>query len=188
MEPLAEELIQPNRYSASGGLPLPLVLLIESNFEVTRCLSSRRRVALAVLTIGISFLSALPLAVAAADAKVELVLKGSGEANSVSCALTAKSHANDFPTDHTHAARVNSTTENGRKICVFENVMAGTYAAAAFQDANRNGRNDKDVFGRPTEAWGVSGGARPIFRAPKFDEALFNVGDAETKSIEINLR
>lgn len=50
---------------------------------------------------------------------------------------------------------------------------AGTYAIALTHDLNGNRRTDTDFLGRPTEDWGVSRGARPLLRAPRFDEAAF---------------
>ncbi len=50
---------------------------------------------------------------------------------------------------------------------VFEDVAPGTYAIAAFQDENGNGRLDRTGLGLPTEPYGFSGPpertARPDF-------------------------
>jgi uncharacterized protein (DUF2141 family) len=54
---------------------------------------------------------------------------------------------------------------------VFHGLTAGTYAIAAFHDANGNGKIDKNLFGAPKESWGTSGEVRPKLRAPRFDEA-----------------
>jgi uncharacterized protein (DUF2141 family) len=49
----------------------------------------------------------------------------------------------------------------------------GTYAVSAFHDVNGNGRMDKNIVGIPTEPYGFSNDARPMFRAPNWNEAKF---------------
>ena len=62
----------------------------------------------------------------------------------------------------------------------------GTYAVAASHDANGNGRTDTNWVGIPTEAWGVSNNVRPRLRAPRFEEAAFEL--PETKSLRLQIR
>lgn len=54
----------------------------------------------------------------------------------------------------------------------FQGVPAGTYALAAYQDANGNGRLDRTGLGLPLEPFGFSGGAgrrtQPDFAAAAF--------------------
>ena len=54
-------------------------------------------------------------------------------------------------------------------------VPPGTYAAQAYQDANDNGRIDRDFFGRPTEGIGFSNNAVMRFGPPAFDDAAFTL-------------
>ena len=49
----------------------------------------------------------------------------------------------------------------------------GQYAIVVYHDANTNGIHDKNMFGAPTETWGVSNNARPFLREPKFSECVF---------------
>ncbi len=49
--------------------------------------------------------------------------------------------------------------------------VPGTYAIAAFHDANSNGKIDSNFLGIPKEGYGVSNDPRPRFRAPRFAEA-----------------
>ena len=68
--------------------------------------------------------------------------------------------------------------------CHFENVKPGLYAASVSHDVNQNGKVDTNFLGIPREAWGVSNNVR-LLRAPKFEEAKFEVrGD---KTIEITI-
>lgn len=62
----------------------------------------------------------------------------------------------------------------------------GQYAIAVYHDANSNGIHDKNWFGVPTETWGVSINARPLFREPKFRECAFTHSSSLTSvTIEI---
>ena len=54
-------------------------------------------------------------------------------------------------------------------------LAAGTYAISCFHDLNGNGKLDTNLFGIPTEPYGFSNNARPKFRAPKWEEARFEV-------------
>jgi len=76
---------------------------------------------------------------------------------------------------------------SGRAAMVtFDEVAPGTYAVTAFHDANDNRKVDKRWFGLPEEAWGVSNNVRPHVRAPRFDEATFELpGDG--RKIEIHV-
>lgn len=56
----------------------------------------------------------------------------------------------------------------------FAEVAPGTYAVAAFQDQNSNGRLDRTGLGLPQEPYGLSGGAGQRAR-PTFAEAAFSL-------------
>jgi uncharacterized protein (DUF2141 family) len=70
----------------------------------------------------------------------------------------------------------------------FENLPPGRYAAAASNDRNGNRKTDKNFVGMPTEPWGVSNNVRPGMRAPKFDEAAFEVKEGQPNRIEIAVK
>lgn len=79
-------------------------------------------------------------------------------------------------------------TAPGSVICPFSRVADGRYAISVSQDLNGNGRVDANLVGQPTEPWGVSNGARPRFRPPRFAEAAVDVtSDAATRSISIRI-
>lgn len=62
----------------------------------------------------------------------------------------------------------------GRIQFTFQGVPAGTYAVAAYQDANGNGRLDRTGLGLPLESYGFSGAAGRRAR-PDFAEAAFSL-------------
>jgi uncharacterized protein (DUF2141 family) len=71
--------------------------------------------------------------------------------------------------------------------CRFTGIAGGSYAVAVFHDQNGNRTNDANLFGIPTEPWGVSNNARPMFRAPTFEEAAVSVADGETREIGVTI-
>lgn len=80
-----------------------------------------------------------------------------------------------FP-DHTETAvaRVAGPVSGGRAGVVFENVAPGDYALSALHDANESGGIDLNLFGIPTEQFGVSNVARG---RPTWPDARFHVGE-----------
>ena len=61
-----------------------------------------------------------------------------------------------------------------RALFTFQGVGPGTYAVAAYQDANGNGRLDRTGLGLPLEPYGFSGTAGRRTR-PDFAEAAFGL-------------
>lgn len=59
----------------------------------------------------------------------------------------------------------------------------GSYAAAIYQDANDNGKLDKNWLGIPKENYGFSNNARPMFSAPAFDDCKLMIKDQTTTAI-----
>jgi uncharacterized protein (DUF2141 family) len=92
-----------------------------------------------------------------------------------------------FPEDIEHALDTAYVTiENGTARTRFELLAPGTYAVTVFHDQNDNRRFDKNWIGMPREAWGVSNHVRPRLRAPRFDEAQFEVA-AGPHAVEIQI-
>ncbi|MBX2805046.1 MAG: DUF2141 domain-containing protein [Hyphomicrobiales bacterium] len=71
--------------------------------------------------------------------------------------------------------------------CRFTDIQGGAYAIGAFHDYNGNKTNDTNLLGIPTEPWGVSNNARPMFRAPTFEEAQISVADGAPLEIDVRL-
>jgi uncharacterized protein (DUF2141 family) len=63
---------------------------------------------------------------------------------------------------------------------VFDNIEAGAYAVGAYHDENNNGRLDTNILGYPIEGYALSNGIRAVVTRPRFTDAAFLVGDADT--------
>jgi len=71
--------------------------------------------------------------------------------------------------------------------CRFGDVSEGTYVVSIGHDANGNRKVDTNFVGMPTEQWGVSKNVRPMLRAPRFEEAAFEVA-ADAKEIVLDIK
>ena len=77
---------------------------------------------------------------------------------------------------------------NGKDFIVkINNFNYGTYALALYQDLNRNGRIDKDIFGIPTEPYAFSNNYRPVIEAPKFRDCKFDYS-SKNNNMTISMR
>lgn len=68
----------------------------------------------------------------------------------------------------------------------FEAIPPGKYAIAVYLDENGNGVIDKNILGIPKEKYGFSNNASPAMRAPRYEEAVFEMSGKE--NIEIKLK
>lgn len=119
----------------------------------------------------------------------DLVIRVSGMLDplgQIGCSLFAG--PDGFPMDNTKA-RVQWLPADAKGVsCRFADVAAGRYAVSLGHDLNGNRRVDTNFVGLPTEQWGVSRNARPTLRAPRFDEAVFEIAaDATELVIDIKL-
>ena len=103
----------------------------------------------------------------------------------VDCALFPSEAG--FPMQGSDALQSRHSARPGTVECRFENLSAGTYAVAVSHDENQNGKTDTNFLGIPKEAWGVSNNVRPKMRAPRFDEAAFDLADGQTLTLEITV-
>ncbi len=69
---------------------------------------------------------------------------------------------------------------------LFSDLKEGTYAIAAFYDANSNDQLDTNILGIPKEALGTSGNLKNKFGPPKFKNCKFYLNSNQT--IEIKLK
>jgi len=62
---------------------------------------------------------------------------------------------------------------NGTVEVTFHNIPLGTYAAAIYQDENRNGIMDQNLVNIPTEPYAFSNGVHARWSVPSFQEVAF---------------
>lgn len=70
----------------------------------------------------------------------------------------------------------------------FENISAGKYAIALWQDENEDKKLNKNMFGVPKEKYGFSNNVFGSFGPPDFTEASFIVEEGKTSILIINLK
>ncbi|MEM1026048.1 MAG: DUF2141 domain-containing protein [Myxococcota bacterium] len=133
-------------------------------------------------TVGYCFSILLLLSSAASaeeeGALLEVRVEGveASKGGSIRCAVFNEAGASGFPS--TPAKAVDravfkvSAAENRTQLRV---PAKGVYAVSCSHDANDNEKMDTNFLGIPKEGWGVSKGVRPSMRAPRFEEAKFDV-------------
>jgi uncharacterized protein (DUF2141 family) len=72
-------------------------------------------------------------------------------------------------------------------IVTLTNLKPGIYGVKLYEDANSNGKFDKNFIGLPLERYGFSNDARPVLSAPGFDRTKFRVADGANE-IAIHLQ
>lgn len=77
---------------------------------------------------------------------------------------------------------------NGTETLVLEDVPAGTYAIALFQDFNGNRKFDSNWMGVPKEPFGFSTNYVVKRRAPKYKEVTFEHPGNENTEMTINIQ
>lgn len=93
-----------------------------------------------------------------------------------------------FPSKANEAsARVTATGDGRVRVCLFPQVQTkGRVAVSVLHDEDSSGELNTNVFGVPTEGWGVSQNAPPsTFAPPTFDAASF---EPNGKTLQIWLR
>jgi uncharacterized protein (DUF2141 family) len=118
--------------------------------------------------------------VAADDAVVEVIVTGlASQGATLNCALFSMPQG--FPDPRTTIAKVTAAVSEGRAVCRFSGVRAGSCAVAAFEDRSGNGVPDTNVFGVPTEGVAFSRDARGRLGPPSFEVARFVHGTEATR-------
>lgn len=120
---------------------------------------------------------------------IDLVVSIKGlasERGEIGCALFREPPG--FPMDSSKATSVWVQAKTGVVECRFAGLSPGWYALAVSHDLNGNRKTDTNFVGMPREAWGVSNDVRPRLRAPRFDEARFELkeGDAARREVRIS--
>lgn len=86
----------------------------------------------------------------------------------------------------TCAYRGRAPAQVGSVMVRVPNVAPGVYAVQAYQDENRNGRLDRNLFGLPAEGLGFSRDARMNFGPPRFDDAAVAIGDNAAATVTLH--
>jgi len=96
--------------------------------------------------------------------------------------------ADGFPGDYTKAYTFRSAKpDSDHMIITFEKLPAGKYAVSILHDENENTRMDTNWLGIPKEGSAVSNNVRPAMRAPRFDEAVFDLQNSgQVLDIQLN--
>ena len=86
----------------------------------------------------------------------------------------------DAPYDFLNTQKVKAkqnvpVTKTGAIELSFPGLPPGRYAVSCFHDLNGNGTLDTNMWGIPTEPYGFSNNARPMHRAPNWEEASFSL-------------
>ncbi len=125
-----------------------------------------RRHSLAGLVLSVSLCASLPAGAASVQVEIDGIEPGGGPVRVALCQGSLSEAA---------CARGDEAPASGDRIqFTFRGVPAGTYAVAAYQDANDNGRLDRTGLGLPLEPYGFSGLAGRRVR-PDFAEAAFGL-------------
>ena len=103
----------------------------------------------------------------------------------IGCALFKS--ADGFPMNPAAATQVWTEASTKGVECRFSALPAGDYAISVSHDLNANRSLDTNLFGVPTEAWGVSKNVRPLMRAPQWKEATFEVADGKDLTLDIKI-
>jgi uncharacterized protein (DUF2141 family) len=72
-------------------------------------------------------------------------------------------------------------------VCVYERLPAGTFAMSVIQDENANGTLDSNVFGVPTEGYGVSNNIIPATEAPRWSDSVITLDGTNPLEITVTL-
>ena len=103
----------------------------------------------------------------------------------IGCALF--SNPKGFPMDASGAiVKFSQNTPTGTEF-IFSNLKSGKYALSVMNDQNGNKIIDKNLIGIPKEEWGVSNNVRPTLRAPKFEEAVFDIDEKSDLTLKIRI-
>ena len=140
------------------------------------CHRGMSRTLLTLLTVlGLGVVGA-PTASSQSNGTLRFVLThvDASQGGTIRCAL----YANESTwLERSDAFRTTTARVNGRSAtCVFRNVPAGTYAAAALHDADRDREMDQSLIGIPQEGYAISRNETDRMSEPDFDEASFRFG------------
>jgi len=91
---------------------------------------------------------------------------------------------NTFLTDEMYRREV-IAVDNFTETEIKFKIEKGEYAVAVFQDKNKNGDLDRNMFYFPSEPYGFSQNYRPVMKPPHWTDVAFQVNEPTT--IEVRL-
>jgi len=101
--------------------------------------------------------------------------------------VTLYDKEDEFLSEDSETARiVRVEIEGDKSSCQFSGVKPGKYAVALMHDEDGDGKMKKSLIGLPKEGIGMSNDAKPKFGPPKWEDAVFEVGE-EDVSITISM-
>ena len=123
---------------------------------------------------------AASLALGAAAADLEVRIEGLRSADGdVRIALHRQMQNADFPADKGVVGAIMRPAASGTVRVIFADVAPGSYAVAAFHDADGDGALNQNIVGMPTEGYGFSNGAVGFMGPPSFADAAVIVDEEE---------
>lgn len=93
-----------------------------------------------------------------------------------------------FPEEGKQAYSKAVEIEGDEAHAVFEDIPAGTYAIACYQDSNGNKKLDRGIFNIPKEPCGFSRNKFRRFGPPSFSDVCFDLEEDEELELEIKLK
>jgi uncharacterized protein (DUF2141 family) len=138
---------------------------------------------LAVLVLLVAAMPALALAQTSIQVTVEGIRNDVGIVR-----IGLYDDAAVFPDEQQYCARVFFDAQSGTLMGTFEDVEPGTYAVAVYHDEDASDSLQRNLFGKPSEGYGFSNGARAVMRDPPFEKAAFQVAAGETATQTITLK
>ena len=90
-----------------------------------------------------------------------------------------------FLTDERYLSKVISVKDL-KETSFKVSLPAGEYAIAIFQDKNKNGKLDRNLFYYPSEPFGFSNNCKPLLRAPEWSDAAFKAAGNQTIEVQLN--
>lgn len=107
---------------------------------------------------------------------------------SVCLTLISEKEAKSFPSGSNHSQKECVPANKKGVEYKFTNLVPGYYAVSTFHDTDNTRVLERNSFGLPLKAWGVSNNERPVFSAPKFDKSKILLDDNKVIEIECVLR
>lgn len=143
-----------------------------------------------IITIFIQLVLFLPLFAATASKPAAQLLQikvGPVKHNRGMVRLLLFDNARGWPHSLQRARRrINLPARGGMVTFTVRSLKPGRWAVSVYHDEDNDGKLDKNLFGAPSEGYGVSQDAVRKFGAPRFNKALFKV-TAKRQTIRIPL-